>query len=80
MFLRVSAYHWFESPLSADRLRALTLDRPGRPAPGGSRVWSLPPAALLDDDDGDGDVLDRGELAPEGPGAEAEVFCGSAAP
>jgi hypothetical protein len=79
LFLRISAYHWFERPLSTEGLRELTLGRPGRASRGGSRLWSLPPAALLDDVDGDGDVLDRGELAPEGPGAEAEVFCGSAA-
>lgn len=75
LFLRVSAHHWFERAVSADRLRELTLGRPGRPAPGGTRIWSFPPDGLLDDDDGDGDLLDPGELTPAGPGAEAEAFC-----
>lgn len=47
----------------------------------------LPPAArggetlryaakdFLDDDDGDGDALDAGELIPGGSGAEVEIFC-----
>lgn len=30
---------------------------------------------FLDDDDGDGDALDAGELTRSGPGAEAEIFC-----
>ncbi len=30
---------------------------------------------FLDDDDGDGDTLDAGELTRSGPGAEVEVFC-----
>jgi hypothetical protein len=62
LFLRISAHHWLQHPAS-------------RPAPGEGSVWFLPPEALLDDDDGDGDFLDPGELTPDGPGAEAEVFC-----
>jgi len=80
LFLRVSSDHWFERPVSAHRLRELTLGRPGRPGPGGTRIWSFPPGGLLDDDDGDGDLLDPGELTPEGPGAETEVFCGALPP
>jgi hypothetical protein len=30
---------------------------------------------FLDDDDGDGDTLDTGELTRTGPGADVEVFC-----
>ncbi len=30
---------------------------------------------FLDDDDGNGDTLDAGELTRSGPGAEVEVFC-----
>lgn len=30
---------------------------------------------FLDDDDGDGDALDAGELTRSGPGAEVDVFC-----
>lgn len=62
LFLRVSAHHWLQHPAS-------------RPAPGEGHVFFLPPEALLDDDDGDGDFLDPGELTRNGPGAEAEVFC-----
>lgn len=75
LFLRVSSDHWFERALSPQRLGELTLNRPGRPGPGGARIWSFPPDGLLDDDDGDGDLLDPGELTPAGPGAEAEAFC-----
>ncbi|HVR95863.1 MAG TPA: hypothetical protein VMW27_04565 [Thermoanaerobaculia bacterium] len=32
---------------------------------------------FLDDDDGDGDTLDTGELTRPGPGADVEVFCPS---
>jgi hypothetical protein len=62
LFLRISAHHWLQHPAP-------------RPAPGEGNVWFLPPEALLDDDDGDGDFLDSGELSRAGPGAEAEVFC-----
>jgi hypothetical protein len=77
LFLRVSSDHWFERAVSAQRLRELTLSRPGRPGPGGTLTWSFPSEGLLDDDDGDGDLLDPGELTTEGTGAEAEVFCGT---
>lgn len=63
LFLRVSAHHWLQRPV------------PG-PAQAEGRAEFLPPEALLDDDDGDGDLLDPGELTTGGPGAEAEVFCG----
>lgn len=75
LFLRISSDHWLQRPLTPRRLRELTLDRPGRPEPGGSRVWTFRPEGLLNDADGDGDFLDPGELTSEGPGAEAEVFC-----
>lgn len=61
LFLRVSAHHWLQRPVSGL-------------APG---VFHLPPEELLDDDDGDGDPLDPGELTSGAAGgAEAEVFCG----
>lgn len=63
LFLRVSAHHWLQRPL------------PG-PAPAEGKRWFLPPESLLDDDDGDGDLLDPGELTSDAAGAEAEVFCG----
>jgi hypothetical protein len=34
---------------------------------------------FLDDDDADGDPLDRGELTPSGAGAEADLHCPSPA-
>jgi hypothetical protein len=80
LFLRISSDHWLERAVSARRLAELTLGRPGRPGPEGSRVWSFQPSGLLDDDDGDGDFLDPGELTSEGPGAEAEVFCAAPPP
>jgi len=75
LFLRVSSDHWLERAVSVRRLAELTLGRPGRAGPGGSQVWSFRPGGLLDDADGDGDFLDPGELTPEEPGAETEVFC-----
>ena len=75
LFLRVSSDHWFERPVTAQRLRALTRDRAGRTGPDGTRLWTFRPEGLLDDDDGDGDLLDPGELEVGGAGAEAEAFC-----
>ncbi len=61
LFLRVSVHHWLQRPVSGL-------------APG---VFHFLPESLLDDDDGDGDPLDPGELASGAArGAEAEVFCG----
>ncbi|HSG39998.1 MAG TPA: hypothetical protein VLE27_10205, partial [Thermoanaerobaculia bacterium] len=62
LFVRISAHHWLQRPVS-------------RPAPGEGSVRFLLPEALLDDDDGDGDLLDPGELTADAAGAEAEVFC-----
>lgn len=64
-FIRISSQHWAWRPFSR---------------PGGAPVspWQrlvLPVAAFLDDDDGNGDPLDDGELRESGPGAEVEVFC-----
>lgn len=67
LFLRLSAHHWAARSVSPDLI------------PGSAQPWRLlhlPSPAFLDDDDGDGDPLDAGELREPGPGAEAEVFCG----
>lgn len=61
-YLHASSQHWVRRPLT-----------PARRAPW--QVLMLPAAAFLDDDDGDGDRLDAGELRTEGAGAEVEVFC-----
>lgn len=61
-YLRASSQHWVRFT----------------PPPGPREPWRrfyLPAAAFLDDDNGDGDPLDAGELRQEGPGAEIEVFC-----
>ncbi|HXU33145.1 MAG TPA: hypothetical protein VN851_21470, partial [Thermoanaerobaculia bacterium] len=79
MFLRISADHWFERAISTQRWQELTMGQPGRPGAGGEETWSFRPDGLLDDDDGDGDFLDPGELNAQGPGAEVEIFCAEAA-
>lgn len=75
IFLRISADHWFERPVSSQRWQELTLGQPSRPGPSGAQAWSFRPEGLLDDDDNDGDFLDPGELSAQGPGAEVEIFC-----
>lgn len=67
IFVRLSSQHWARRPASPARLG--TASEPWQ------RLY-FPVAAFLDDDDGDGDRLDEGELRQAGPGAEIEVFCG----
>jgi hypothetical protein len=64
LFVRVSLHHWARRPVEPALLG---------PGAGSSFRWTGPD--FLDDDDGDGDPLDAGELRSTGPGAEAEVFC-----
>lgn len=64
LFLRLSAHHWAERPAPPDN------------AVQPWRRLHLTSQAFLDDDDGDGDPLDAGELRESGPGAQAEIFCG----
>lgn len=45
------------------------------PAAGGGETLRYAAKDFLDDDDGDGDALDAGELIPGGSGAEVELFC-----
>lgn len=64
LFVRVSLHHWARRPVDLARLGL---------EDGRSFRWAS--RDFLDDDDGDGDPLDVGELRAAGPGAEAEVFC-----
>jgi hypothetical protein len=75
-FLRISSQHWVGRLVPSARVQRW-LGRPAAEGPG--KPWRrlyLPVAAFLDDDDGDGDPLDDGELREAGPGAEVEIFCG----
>jgi hypothetical protein len=71
LFLRTSSEVWARRDLSAQRLERLLADGP---LPPDDRAHLSAPA-FLDDDDGDGDPLDVGELTRSGPGAEIEIFC-----
>jgi hypothetical protein len=64
LLVRISLHHWARRPVDPARLGL---------GAGTSFRWTG--SDFLDDDDGDGDPLDAGELRPTGPGAEAEVFC-----
>jgi hypothetical protein len=79
VFVRLSSQHWAERPASPARVQHW-LGRNEEGGAGKSRQFlHFPVASFLDDDDGDGDPLDNGELREAGPGAEVEVFCGEAA-
>jgi hypothetical protein len=67
-FVRFSSQHWAETRVERGQ---------GRPA---WQLLYLSGDSFLDDDDGNGDPLDAGELSEAGPGAQVEVFCGEAAP
>jgi hypothetical protein len=80
VFVRLSSQHWCRRSASSVQVQRWL---GARSAGGAAKAWQLlyfPAASFLDDDDGDGDPLDAGELRETGPGAEVEVFCGSAAP
>jgi len=72
LFLRVSPHHWTRRALSPAALIRLA----GRPS-GATTDRDLRLAArdFADDDDGDSDPLDAGELHYGPPGAEVEVEC-----
>jgi hypothetical protein len=74
VFVRLSAHHWVRRPASPTQIgRWLgTGERSGEQW----RLLRFPVASFLEDDDGDGDPLDDGELRQAAPGAEVEVFCG----
>jgi hypothetical protein len=69
--VRISSQHWAR--------RAATPSRVARwlASSGGREPTFLSAADFLDDDDGDGDPLDDGELRSAGPGAEVEIACGA---
>jgi len=76
VFLRLSAYHWARrSAPPASVARWLAGGKAGASQESWRRLY-LPVASFLDDDDGDGDCLDAGELEATGQGAEVEIFCG----
>lgn len=72
LFVRLSSQHWAVRNASAEELRSWSRD--ALPERSWTRFY-LPAAAFVDDDDGDGDRLDAGELESAGPGAEVEAFC-----
>jgi hypothetical protein len=73
LFVRVSLQHWTRRPVQPALLKALRADGMAGPVPWAAFRWTG--QDFLDDDDGDGDPLDAGELHTGGPGSEAEVFC-----
>lgn len=74
LFVRMSLQHWARLSLTPARLQALAADGgAGTTAAPASFYWTG--QDFLDDDDGDGDRLDAGELHAAGPGAAAEAFC-----
>jgi hypothetical protein len=76
IFARFSSQHWSVRSASPARVRSW-LERPE--TEGSWRRLRFPVRSFLDDDDGDGDPLDDGELREAGLGADVEVFCGEAA-
>jgi hypothetical protein len=78
VFVRFSSQHWMERQVSTAGLA-----RWRQAGNGAQRPWQrlyFSAGSFLDDDDGDGDPVDDGELRAAGPGAEAEVFCGVSPP
>ena len=65
IFIRTAAAVWVRRGLDPQRL----------PPPAERDALRFAARDFLDDDDGDGDVLDAGELTRSGSGAQVEVFC-----
>lgn len=63
-FIRTSSTAWVRRSLDPSLLPGTDRD-----------TLSYAANDFLDDDDGDGDALDAGELTPSGAGAEVELFC-----
>lgn len=78
VFVRMSSQHWVLRPASADQIARWLGTEAESQAHEPWRRLRFPVASFLDDDDGDGDPLDAGELRAGGPGAEVELFCGEA--
>ncbi len=68
-FIRASSSVWVRRGLDPGLLPG-----PG-PAAAGPETLRYAANDFLDDEDGDGDALDAGELTRSGTGAEVEVFC-----
>lgn len=74
VFFRISRHHWARLQVRRARLAELLAAGPDAPlAPPG--LLHISPRDLLEDRDGDGDLLDPGELHQAGDGVEAELFC-----
>ncbi|MEM7048065.1 MAG: hypothetical protein AAF604_00310 [Acidobacteriota bacterium] len=67
-YFRVSLHHWARRPVSP----------PVIPDDAVSRRYSMAVSDFFDDDDGDGDPLDSGELLRQPAGFPVEVFCAGA--
>jgi hypothetical protein len=72
LLLRVSRYHWARRAMAPGELSRLAGAAAGSKP---RQTYRLAARDFADDDDGDGDPIDPGELRPDPPGAEAEVFC-----
>lgn len=77
LLLRVSRYHWARRSLSAGQLSALAREAGSRTGEweGAKRTYHIAARDFADDDDGDGDPLDAGELVSGPAGAEVETEC-----
>ena len=67
VFIRTASSVWVRRGLDPKRLPDLP--------PSGWDALRYAAQDFLDDDDGDGDVLDAGELTRAGTGAEVDAFC-----
>jgi hypothetical protein len=72
IFIRTAASVWVRRGFDPERLASPGV-LPGGPA--GRETLRYAAQDFLDDDDGDGDVLDAGELTRSGSGAEVDAFC-----
>ncbi len=70
IFIRTASSVWVRRGLDPELLAtSLSL------LPAGRDTLRFAAQDFLDDDNGDGDTLDAGELTRSGPGAEVDVFC-----
>lgn len=83
LFVRVSRNHWRRHVLDPAEIGRLGADAGAGAAGDGalSTRASLSATDAVDDDDGDGERLDAGELRPPAErGAEVEIFCSGSSP
>jgi hypothetical protein len=74
VFFRISRHHWSRLRVNRAKLAELLASGPDAPL-ASSGLLRVSPRDLLEDRDGDGDLLDPGELRRTGEGIEAELFC-----